>query len=130
MLVNKVVKTVVERRTRNQLLGPVYLNGDFALFQYDGHDALVVHEETGNAHGVEHTRELELAVYHVTRVEVLQFLILDGLQVELATIERRNGRRALHVVRRGAGSQSSQKGEQIEYFVHYKRLFSIPKAKV
>ena len=66
---------------------------------------LVVHEDIGESYSVERSAELELAVYHVARVNLLEVVVAKHLQVEHASVERRHVRRSLNVVRAGARCQ-------------------------
>ena len=61
-------------------------------------------------------------MHHVAGVHILQLLILDGLQVEFATIERRDRRRALNGIGLGTGRQRSDDDKYVYYLVHTSTL--------
>ena len=118
VLVDKVVKQLVQGRAAHLLRGIVDANHDVALLHDYGHDALVVHEETGQEGGVEYARELELAMHHLARIDALQLLILDGLQVEFATVERRDRRGSLDVIGFGTRRNNCDYSKYVEYSIH------------
>ena len=105
VLVEELEQLVVERSAANDLLSVVELDGDVATFYHERQYALVVHEDIGETHRVERSAELELAVYHVARVDLLEVVVAKHLQVEHASVERRHVRRSLNVVRAGARCQ-------------------------
>ena len=86
--INELIEPVVQGGASHALLGIVDADADLALLQHDGHDAVVVHEEIGHAHGVEQSGKAELSVNDLAGVNVFQLVVLDGFQVELAAIER------------------------------------------
>ena len=79
MEVDEFIELIVEGGTGDGLRRIVYLNENLTLFQHDGHDALIVHEEVGHTNGIEQPRKAELSVYDFTGVNVLQFVILNRL---------------------------------------------------
>ena len=110
MLVDELVEAVVKWRTTYALHGVIYLDGNLALLQDNRHQTLIVHEEIGYADGIQQTGKVELAVYHITRVEILHLAILHSFQVELATIQGRDRRYPLHMIGIGTRCQYDGKG--------------------
>ena len=54
---DKLEELVVERSTAHHLLGVVYLDGNVAGFEYNGHYAFVIHKDVGHADGVYRSSE-------------------------------------------------------------------------
>ena len=81
VLIDKLVKAIVHRRTADTLCGIVQLHDDVALFQDDGHDAFVAHIEISHADRVQQTREVELSMHHVTRVDGFHFTVFQCFQI-------------------------------------------------
>ena len=102
VLINKHIQAVVQRSTSNALHSILNADHDIALFQYDRHDALVIHEETDHTDGIQQTRKMEFAMNHLAGVDILKIVVLHSLQIELAAIQCRDGRRSTHTVRAGA----------------------------
>ena len=78
---DKLIELVVQRGTTDALVGIVDLDLYLAFLHHHGHDTLVVHIKACHTDCIQQARETELAVNHVAGIDVLQFLILDGLQI-------------------------------------------------
>ena len=75
VLVEELKELVVERCATHILLCVVELYSDVATFDYEWQYALVVHEDIGEAHGVERSAELKLSVYDIAGVNLLEVVI-------------------------------------------------------
>ena len=78
---DEIIEFLVERRSADTLAGIVNLNLDLSFFHDYGHDALIVHIQTGHTNGIKQTCKAELTMDDIARVNVLQLLVLDGFQV-------------------------------------------------
>ena len=95
--VDELIKLVVQGRASDAAACVVDMNLNLATLHHDGHcQRLLIHIQRSQTDGIEKAREAELAVHHVTGVHILQLLILHRLQVEFATVERRDRRGALY----------------------------------
>ena len=90
VLVEELEQLVVERRAAHGLLGVVYLYGYVACLKHKRHHALVIHEDVCHANGVKRSVKLKLSMHNIARVETLEIVVLENLQIQHAAIKRRD----------------------------------------
>lgn len=101
MLIDKLIQRVIHRSSPYHLSGWINLHDNLTFFQDDRHDTLIVHIKTCHAYGVKQSREMELPMDDLTGVYILEFVILDSLEIEFVAIQCRHRGRTLHVISAG-----------------------------